>query len=79
MVFPVRCFTCGKVVGAKENTYKTHLENGVEPKIALDAIGMTRYCCRRMFLSYINIIDKVNLFPEHKDRVPEQKNSPREN
>lgn len=25
----------------------------------LDKIGFTRYCCRRMFLSHVDLIDKL--------------------
>jgi DNA-directed RNA polymerase subunit N (RpoN/RPB10) len=67
MSFPVRCFTCSKVVGRYEEKYNQLLESGLEPKLALNAIGMTRYCCRRMFLGYVNIVDKLLLFP--KDEV----------
>ena len=73
MAFPVRCFTCSKVIGRYEEKYQELLDSGLEPKLALNAIGMTRYCCRRMFLGYVNIIDKLLLFPKDIVRSPEQK------
>lgn len=63
MAFPVRCFTCNKVVGRYEEKYNQLIESGSSPKNALDTIGMTRYCCRRMFLGYVNIIDQLLLIP----------------
>lgn len=40
--------------------YKT-----LQPNQALDMIGMKRYCCRRMFLTHVPIIDKLLLYPQH--------------
>jgi DNA-directed RNA polymerase I, II, and III subunit RPABC5 len=62
--FPVRCFTCNKIIGKYEEKYNELLNSGVSKKIALDSIGMSRYCCRRMFLCHVNIIDKLLLFPK---------------
>ena len=75
MIIPVRCFTCGKVLGDKWNFYKkeiskTNTEDSVlnvnsktlqktkEGK-ALDSIGLKRYCCRRMMLSHVDLIDII--------------------
>jgi len=30
----------------------------------LDSMGMTRYCCRRMLLSHVEIIDEILRFYE---------------
>jgi len=62
MSFPIRCFTCGKVIGALEEKYFSQLESGKDPKKILNALGVTRYCCRRMFLGHVNVIDKLLLF-----------------
>ena len=67
MSLPIRCFTCGKVINRKEEEYERLLESGVSEKDTLDRIGMTRYCCRRMFLGGVNILDKLLLIP---DNVP---------
>ena len=52
MIIPVRCFTCGKVIGNKWEKYQ-ELITEYEEKDVLDMLGMTRYCCRRMLLSHI--------------------------
>lgn len=81
MIIPVRCFTCGKVIADKYNTYQSLVEENrksmgmpAEDTIlkvsrdkvaetpegkALDQIGLKRYCCRRMMLSHINLIDVI--------------------
>ena len=49
-MFPIRCFTCGKVI--KWEPYAERLKNGQGPDKALDSMGMRRACCRRMFKSH---------------------------
>lgn len=83
MSLPVRCFTCGKVIGQYELQLEKELasqqekiEIGVQDSIDLgqflDSRNMTRYCCRRMFLGYVPILDKVILFPSGHDSVVEK-------
>ena len=62
MIFPVRCFTCGKVIGHLWEDYEKRVKEGENPKKVLDDLGVTRYCCRRMFLSHTEIIDEVLKF-----------------
>ncbi|MCI4408975.1 MAG: DNA-directed RNA polymerase subunit N [Thermofilum sp.] len=59
MIFPVRCFTCGALIGDKWSEFATRVSNGEDPGKVLDDMGITRYCCRRMFLSHVDVIDKV--------------------
>ncbi len=89
MIIPIRCFTCGKVIAHKWETYEKLIKigknyilsknkkneeiedelddwwnkeklqkNQVEGQV-LDKIGMTRYCCRRMFLGETDLISKI--------------------
>lgn len=60
--FPVRCFTCGAVIGHLYESYKK-LEKEKTPDVALDELGINRYCCRRMFLSHVNIVDTLVKYP----------------
>lgn len=73
MSLPVRCFTCGKFIGNKEERYVKMLESGIDRKTVLDTLGMKRYCCRRMFLGYVNIIDQLLLFPQPNEKPCERK------
>ncbi|RLI83969.1 DNA-directed RNA polymerase subunit N [Archaeoglobales archaeon] len=61
-MFPVRCFTCGKVIGHLWEEYQKKLEEGKTPKEALDELGIERYCCRRMFLTYRSVIKEISKF-----------------
>ncbi len=59
MIIPVRCFTCGKVVGNKWEQYLTLLQSGKTEGEALTELGMERYCCRRMLLTHVDLIEKL--------------------
>lgn len=52
IMIPVRCFTCGKVIGDK---YQRYIEGVKCASVAdtLDSLGLKRYCCRRMMISEI--------------------------
>ena len=53
MIIPIRCFTCGKVLGSIFEEYKKRVYiNGEDPKKVLDDLGVKRYCCRRTLLSH---------------------------
>jgi DNA-directed RNA polymerase subunit N len=69
MIIPVRCFSCGKVVGDKWEPYAQRVETGEDPKDVLDDLGLTRYCCRRMLLSHVEIIDEILKFHTGKESV----------
>jgi DNA-directed RNA polymerase I, II, and III subunit RPABC5 len=58
MIIPVRCFTCGKVIGNKWENY-LKLKEEYDEKIALDKLKLNRYCCRRMLLSHVELIEKL--------------------
>ncbi|PLJ76932.1 DNA-directed RNA polymerase subunit N [Infirmifilum sp. NZ] len=59
MMFPVRCFTCGSLIGDKWNEFATRVHNGEDPEKVLNDLGVKRYCCRRMFLSHVDLVDKI--------------------
>jgi DNA-directed RNA polymerase subunit N len=69
VIIPVRCFTCGKVISQIYEEFKKRYEeyqkinkNGENPKITtkeiLDDLGVDRYCCRRMIISHVDLIQE---------------------
>ncbi|MHA2063848.1 MAG: DNA-directed RNA polymerase subunit N [Candidatus Thorarchaeota archaeon] len=62
MIIPIRCFTCGKLVADKYDQFKRQVRQGEDPAVVLDNLGLHRYCCRRMLLSHIDIIDSFMAF-----------------
>lgn len=100
MIIPVRCFTCGKVIGNKYDTYLELIdqqqqrveearqrgdldreemyaahdeltEDGKRRKLThphspllnysdvLNELGLTRYCCRRMLLTHVDLMTRL--------------------
>jgi DNA-directed RNA polymerases I, II, and III subunit RPABC5 len=62
MIIPVRCFTCGKVIGNKYESYITMvhvMKDSMNEKEVLDELKLNRYCCRRMLLTHVDLIEKL--------------------
>ena len=59
MIIPVRCFSCGKVVGHLWKEFEERVEKGEDPKKVLDDLGLTRYCCRTLFITHVNLLGKI--------------------
>jgi len=64
MIIPIRCFTCGKIIADKWEIYQERVSKGEHPKDVLDSLGFKRVCCRRMFISFINLIDEISQFKQ---------------
>ena len=74
MILPIRCFTCDKVIGNKYNKYlelvtEYNTDGDIEYDLnsqakALDDMKILNYCCRSMFMSHVNIINDLQLYPE---------------
>jgi DNA-directed RNA polymerase subunit N len=69
VIIPVRCFSCGKVIGDAYEEYKQRYieykktvdsgENPKEtPKKILDDLGVDRYCCRRMIITHVDLLEE---------------------
>lgn len=48
-MFPVRCFSCGKVVRGEQ--YLELRRQMIPQADALDQVGAVRRCCRRMYIA----------------------------
>ena len=59
MYFPIRCFTCGAVIADKYEEYAKRVKEGKNPAKVLEEMDIERYCCRRMFLSHVEVMDKI--------------------
>ncbi len=59
MIIPVRCFTCGALIGDKWQKFSDRVKRGEDPSKVLDELNIKRYCCRRMMLSHVELIDEV--------------------
>lgn len=64
MLVPVRCFTCGNLIADRHEDYQGRIKTGESPDKALDAVGISRYCCRRMMLTSMETIQQIIPFYE---------------
>jgi len=69
MIFPIRCFTCNKVLADKSEYYFEKLKGDKDDTIdinknkvektkrgkLLDELGVTRYCCRIHFIGHVSM------------------------
>ncbi len=62
MMIPIRCFSCGFPVSAFYEELKKAKESEESMEKILDKMGITRYCCRRMFLTQLDLLEEVSQF-----------------
>ena len=70
MLIPIRCFTCGATIADKWEKYQELRKNGVPVREALEALNIRRYCCKRMLLTHINLLEKM--LPFSRTDSPEE-------
>lgn len=62
MYFPVRCFTCGKVIGQFYDKYVEETASGKDSAAVLTSLGIEKLCCRRMFLTHVDVTKKTTKY-----------------
>jgi len=65
VLIPVRCFSCNKPVSEKWEEFQERVSKGEEAGKILDELGFERLCCRRMFLSNVDLIDEVKAYKRY--------------
>ena len=51
--------------------YIKYLEEGDNDGLAMDKLGCTRYCCRRMLMTHVDLIDKLLQYDPTKKKAAE--------
>ena len=59
MIIPIRCFSCGKLIADKYEPYKQMLAEGVPIQEIWNQLGITRFCCKRMLASHVDIVEDL--------------------
>ncbi|HME51880.1 MAG TPA: DNA-directed RNA polymerase subunit N [Candidatus Lokiarchaeia archaeon] len=62
MLIPIRCFTCGALVADKWEEYQQLKEQDLAPEEIFKKLDLDRYCCRRMLLAHVDLVDDVLKF-----------------
>lgn len=62
MIIPVRCFTCGKLIADKWEPYVKMKREGKSSDEIWKELGLERFCCKRMMVSHVNLIDDLLSF-----------------
>jgi len=52
------------VVADRWEEFASRVKAGEDPKKVLDELGIVRYCCRRMFISHVDVIDELLKYSE---------------
>jgi len=73
MIIPVRCFTCGKVIGNLWNTY-IELNKIQSTEETLDQLHLTKMCCRRMMITHVNLIDDIIKYNRYENTLNQKVN-----
>ena len=68
MIIPVRCFSCGSLIAHRWVDFQDKIESGIEVSLALDEVEILRYCCRRMYVSHVNLIHEVAPFSASREQ-----------
>ena len=62
MIIPVRCFSCGKPIGHLYEEYLERVKKGEDKGKAMTDLGISRYCCRGVFLGHVDLLETVAQF-----------------
>ncbi|MFX0071284.1 MAG: DNA-directed RNA polymerase subunit N [Candidatus Hermodarchaeota archaeon] len=63
MIIPIRCFSCGKLIAHIYDPYLEMIEKGIDAEEAFQKLGIERFCCRRMIVAHVDLIDDLLKFP----------------
>jgi DNA-directed RNA polymerase subunit N (RpoN/RPB10) len=64
-MLPIRCFTCGKVLGNKYEKFNTYKDK----EKAYKALGIERYCCKNILLTSIDTSEFMQDYTEFPNCV----------
>ncbi|MBA7480926.1 hypothetical protein ES708_16833 [subsurface metagenome] len=63
MIIPIRCFSCGRLIAHIYKPYLELIEKGESAEDAFKELGIERFCCKRMIVSHVDLIDEMLKFP----------------
>lgn len=79
MIIPIRCISCGRLIADKWEQYQEQVKKGKNAKDVLDNLGVESYCCRSIFLTHVDLIEKIARYKNRTvPRKAENKEEPAE-
>ena len=66
---PLRCWSCNKPMQEAWGAFCVGAREGKDQAELLNALGLTRYCCRRMVLTHVDLIDKLLAYNTFQKRA----------
>ncbi|MFH1431796.1 MAG: DNA-directed RNA polymerase subunit N [archaeon] len=76
MIIPIRCISCGELIGDKWEKFRDDLALGKDPKKILDELKVEKYCCRSMLITHVDLIDEIAIFKKRLIPRKEQSTAP---
>lgn len=64
-MIPIRCFSCGKVLGNKAEHFKKYEDK----EQAFKDLNITRYCCKTILMTYIDTQDLYTGYEEFPESI----------
>ncbi len=61
-MIPVRCVTCGKPIAHLYEDFKKRTSNGENAGEVLADLGIKRFCCRRIIIAHVDLVEDVISF-----------------
>ena len=74
MLFPVRCFTCGKVLSQKYEQYIEFKNAGMPVPDIFQEIKVQKICCKRMFVGHVDVYEHMSKYDELPYKVKRTEN-----
>lgn len=62
MLIPIRCLSCGRPVGGMFEKFRQRVAGGEPAGKVLDDLGLKSYCCRALFMTHVDTLDKIAKF-----------------
>ena len=62
MIIPIRCFSCGKLIADKYESYLKKVAEGIPIEEIWESLGIMRFCCKRMIASHVDIVEDLLTF-----------------
>lgn len=59
MIVPIRCFSCGKVIAEEYEAFLEKRKKGIPAEKAFEELGIERYCCRRMIIGHVDLMESL--------------------